>query len=284
MKSAFLKDEALLAEIADARSQGRRCLWWLGQSGFLVLQKGRALLLDPYLSDSLTLKYANTDKPHVRVTERVVSPEALGTLGCIDIITSSHNHTDHLDAETLLPILNANPQSRLAISPANRDFVLERLGAKFAPRLLEVGCDASTRISDLEIRAVPSAHNSVDRDAVGNFRYVGYVIRWDGATFYHSGDTLWHEGIAPALKDFHIDVAMLPINGNCPERRVAGNLNGREASQLAKSINARWVIPCHYDLFEFNTAAPDDFVAECQKIGQQYRVLRNGEGVDFPIV
>ena len=32
----------------------------------------RHLLFDPYLSESLTKKYAQTDKPHVRMTRRAV--------------------------------------------------------------------------------------------------------------------------------------------------------------------------------------------------------------------
>ena len=48
------------------------------------------LLLDPYLSDSLTQKYTATDKPHVCMTARVVAPERLDF---IDLVTSSHNHT-----------------------------------------------------------------------------------------------------------------------------------------------------------------------------------------------
>ena len=39
----------------------------------------------------------------------------------------SHNHTDHLDAETLAPAAAANPQARLIIPRANRAFVAERL-------------------------------------------------------------------------------------------------------------------------------------------------------------
>ena len=57
---------------------------------------------------------------------------------------------------------------------------------------------------------------------------------------------------------------------------MAGNLWGREAAQLAKDIGARLVIPCHYELFEFNSATPDEFVAECQRLGQPHRVLRAG--------
>ena len=71
-------DEAFLADVARSRGEqsGFR-LWWLGQSGFLVQWNGRHLLLDPYLSESLTRKYAATDKPHVRMTRRVVAPERL---------------------------------------------------------------------------------------------------------------------------------------------------------------------------------------------------------------
>ena len=50
-------------------------------------------------------------------------------------------------------------------------------------------------------------------------------------------------------------VALLPINGSAPERRVAGNLNGVEAATLAHAIGARMVIPCHYEMFAFNTAS-----------------------------
>jgi L-ascorbate metabolism protein UlaG (beta-lactamase superfamily) len=80
------------------------------------------------------------------------------------------------------------------------------------------------------------------------------------------------------LRPYNIDVALLPINGRAPERRVAGNLSGAEAARLAKDVGAKVVIPCHYDMFEFNTADPnDEFIPECERIGQAYRVLRQGE-------
>ena len=79
------------------------------------------------------------------------------------------------------------------------------------------------------------------------------------------------------LRKWSVDVALLPINGHTPERRVAGNLDGREAATLAKEIGARLVIPCHYEMFEFNTAAPDQFVAECRRLEQPSKVLRSGE-------
>ena len=60
-------------------------------------------------------------------------------------------------------------------------------------------------------------------------------------------------------------------------RRVAGNLDGGQAAQLAYDIGARCVVPCHYELFEFNTASPAAFVTACARLGQRSTVLRSGE-------
>ena len=278
MIAAFQKDDALLADLARPDSPGELRVWWLGQSGFLVRCDGTTLLLDPYLSDSLTLKYAHTDKPHVRMTERVIAPEFLTG---IDVVTSSHNHTDHLDADTLKPLLRANPQMRIVIPEANRAFVANRLGISPSQ---PVGLDdgACVSVEGFEFHAIAAAHNAIDRDANGNCHCLGYIIRIGAWTIYHSGDTLLYPGLVEKLRAFPIDVAFLPINGNRPERRVAGNLDGREAAQLAHDIGARWVVPCHYEMFEFNTAPPDEFVAECERLGQPHRVLSAGEGWSVP--
>ena len=62
------QDQTLLDDIAARRDSEYLSIWWLGQSGFLVQWQGRHLLFDPYLSDSLSTKYAGSDKPHVRMT------------------------------------------------------------------------------------------------------------------------------------------------------------------------------------------------------------------------
>ena len=277
MNPAFQKDGELLSDINSCREAGRSRVWWLGQSGFLVVTPEATVLFDPYLSDSLTVKYAATDKPHTRVTERVTDP---GLLTGIDLITSSHNHTDHLDAETLLPLFEANPQAKLIIPGANRRFVLDRLGA-VEDRLVEIDAGESVTHGHVTIHGIPAAHNTVERDGEGRCRFLGYVAKVGGLVLYHSGDTLMHEGLVPALAPFAPDLAFVPINGNRPERRVAGNLDGREAAELAHAIGARLAIPHHFDMFEFNTATPGLFIDECRRLGQAWRVLRNGEGCDI---
>lgn len=274
MKCARQKDEVLLRDIALARTTGEPRVWWLGQSGFLVHANGKTVLFDPYLSDSLTRKYADTDKPHERMTECVVLPERLTG---IDVITSSHNHTDHLDAETLVPLLEANPLAVLVVPRANLKFVEDRLGG-FRDRLVAADAHATAQAAGLDFHAIPAAHNTVERDEGGHCRFLGYVVRVGSFTFYHSGDTLLHDGLVAALKPFKVDVAFVPINGNKPERRVAGNLNGVEAAGLSHSIGAKLAIPHHFDMFGFNTETPDEFVSECRRLGQPFRVLENGEG------
>lgn len=270
---AILKDQAFLEDVEKHHYDEKNFyLWWLGQSGYLLLWKGKKILIDPYLSDSLTKKYAATNKPHIRMSERVVDPNLLRD---ISIVTSSHNHTDHLDAETLIPIIKNNPGIKFIIPEANRQFVCERVQI---PNNLPIGLNdgKKNQIDEFTFHGIPAKHNEIERDENGNCKFMGYVIQFGNRSMYHSGDTLWYDELPQLLKPFNIDVALLPINGNDPSRGVAGNLNAKEAVQLAKEINAKVVIPCHYSMFTFNTADPQELAAEAEQIGQHYCILEIG--------
>ncbi len=231
------------------------------------------MLLDPYLSDSLTAKYAATDKPHVRMTERVIEPERLTF---IDAVASTHNHTDHFDPETLGPLLAVNPKLDVIVPEANRSIAAERL--KIAAATLR-GIDEGQTIetAGFTLTALPAAHETIEQDEHGHLRFLGYIVRCGPWTLYHAGDTVLYGSMVERLSHWRIDVALLPINGRDPARRVAGNLWGREAAWLARQIGVKLAIPCHYEMFEFNTATPDEFIAECEPLGQKCQVLRAGE-------
>lgn len=278
---ALKKNEALISEMDSLLGDAAHAyIWWLGQSGFLLQWNGKRVLIDPYLSDTLTQKYLNTDKPHTRMSERVVDPTQLKDLM---VVTSSHNHTDHLDAATLMPILQNNPGIQFIIPEANRAFVSERIQCD-ASFPIGLNDNRSVTIDAFTFHGIPAKHNEIDRDEQGNCRYMGYVITFGGHAIYHSGDTLWFDGMVDILKPYHISLALLPINGNKPERKVAGNLDSKEAAALGKAIGAAFVIPCHYDMFTFNTADVQEFVQEAEKIQQPYKVLRGGEYYLLPTV
>lgn len=273
---AFRKDDALKKDILSAREHGTTQsfdVWWLGQSGFLLQWRGKCVLFDPYLSDSLTEKYATTNRPHVRMSERVIAPDQLD---CIDIVTSSHNHTDHLDADTLIPLLAINPGIDFIIPEANRGFVCDRVKCAIDfPSGLNDG--ESITVNRITLHGVPAAHNDLERDEQGRCKFMGFVAEFGDFSVYHSGDTLWFEGLEDILRPFSVDVAFLPINGNDPSRGVAGNLNTTEAAELGKAIGARCVVPHHYDMFEFNTADPFEFATTANRIGQPFRILSPGQ-------
>ena len=275
MKPAFLKGEELLVDIESARSDKSNTLhtWWLGQSGFLVMSAGKTVLFDPYLSDSLTRKYAPTDKPHTRITELVLDP---GTLEGIDIVTSSHNHTDHLDKETLIALVQANPELDFVIPEANRAFIADRIERDPS---LPIGLNdgLSTTVKGVTFHGIASAHDELKTNEKGEHHFMGFVIELGPWKIYHSGDTRLYDGLVSRLKPFNLDLAFLPINGYKPERRVAGNLNSEEAAQLADECSIKTVVPHHYDLFEFNTVDPVDFEKACQFRNVNHHVLQNGQ-------
>lgn len=277
---AFQKNEELLNDIAAyAGDKTQVNIWWLGQSGFLVAHNGFQLLIDPYLSDSLTAKYAQTEKPHVRMSERVIDPSHFRN---INLVTSSHNHTDHLDAETLIPLIHNNPGIKMLIPEANRAFVTERIRQPFA---FPIGINdgEEVNIDGMQIYGIPAAHNTLDRNADGKCLYMGFVFRIGGKHIYHSGDTLWFDGMEQLLRPFNIDLALLPINGNDPVRKVSGNLNAREAAQLAKAIGAKRTVPCHYDMFTFNTEDPNVFAKEAANAGIRYKIMQHGEKISISL-
>jgi L-ascorbate metabolism protein UlaG (beta-lactamase superfamily) len=284
MIKPFLQDDAFLADVEAHREEtGTVRVWWLGQSGFLVQTHAGHLLFDPYLSDSLTKKYANTEKPHVRMTERVVAPERLD-FG-INVITSTHGHTDHLDPETLKPIAQAtvarflpslgpwcadDMTPCLVLPAATVEMARERLGDWWPIAPMRAW---EHKNWGFDITAVPAAHPDLATNERGEHRYLGFVVQHRQFGIYHSGDSVLYNGMADGIRALgHIDLALLPINGK------VGNMNGTDAARLAHEIGAKLVVPCHYEMFEFNTASPYElFVPECERLGQPYKVLRAGE-------
>ncbi len=279
MLKPLLQDDAFLADVHTA-DPGKLHIWWLGQSGFLVKWADSHLLIDPYLSDSLTHKYARTDKPHVRMTERVIAPERLDF---IDVVTSSHNHSDHLDGETLIPLLAANPALTVIVPRANLAFAAERLKTTtqhLTP--IRAGGDP-IMMGPFTFQAIPSAHETLETDENGDHKYLGYLITVAGRTIYHSGDACPYPGLVESLKNWTIDLALLPINGRDPKRGVAGNFSAAEAVELGHAIHAGLVIPCHYAMFEFNSVSPDEFIHLAEARQVPYQILACGERISLPV-
>ena len=152
----------------------------------------------------------------------------------------------------------------------------EEAAERLAGRVRSIAPGQVIELGRIDVRAI-AAYNTSKRDPAGapfhprDAGWVGYELRIGGERLYHSGDTVVYEGMVERLRPFNVDLAILPINGK------VGNMGGRDAARLAHDIGAKLVIPCHYEMFEFNTASPDEFARECERLGQPCRVLRAGE-------
>ena len=256
----ILSGEDLIADVRASEQETGMHIWWLGQSGFLVQVAGEHILLDPYLSDSMTAKYADSDTPYERITGLVVEPSLLNF---VDVVTSSHAHMDHLDPETLPFVLSGDAAFVCAAGSEKR--AAERAGRQ--PDAV-LGIDDDATFGAFSIRAVPAYHE-------GAPEAVGYVARNGAYVLYHAGDTRRVEGVAEAVQPHGADVAFVPISGK------KGNMNGTDAARLAYESGAIIAIPCHYEMFRCDTDNTRRFVAECSRLGQEYRLPRAGERISI---
>ena len=106
--------------------------------------------------------------------------------------------------------------------------------------------------------------------------HVGFIVKSDGGpTIYFTGDTSYQEILAIQAKPSHPDVLVTVINGTF---RI---LSSGEAARLARELDVRTVIPCHYGMFADNTLPPKSLRTNLLMFGMsdRCRELQCGEGV-----
>lgn len=257
--------EALLAEAAFAGPLARRLamprsaqvtLHWLGQAGFIVTTPRYRLIIDAYLSNSLARKYKDSATPHERM---MPTPVSLHDLGPLDLVLCTHQHTDHMDAETLKPLALTDPKLRFVVPRAAVALACERIGIG-EERLIPL--DAGDRVEPfpgLVIRALRAAHETLEKDPQGHHRSLGYAIETEDLRIFHSGDTIPFPGQVDEISAIAPHLALLPVNGRSDRLRTAGisgNLTIEEAVELCAACRIPALIAHHYGMFAFNTADP----------------------------
>ncbi|MFI0770409.1 MBL fold metallo-hydrolase [Streptomyces sp. NPDC021218] len=231
-------------------------LWWLGQAGFALRHRGRLILIDPYLSDTLAEKYRGTLFPHRRMHPAPVAPEAVRG---VDAVLCTHGHTDHMDPGTIRALFPHN-DPRFVVPRAERERALER-GVP-ASRLTGTTAGERVELADgITVEPVPAAHERLEQDENGDHRFLGYVLTVGGVRVYHSGDCVPYDGQPELLRTLRVDVALLPVNGrdrHRTENGVPGNFTVREAAELCEAAGIPQLLCHHFGLFDFNTVDPED--------------------------
>lgn len=253
MKSAK-KGAALIQEVRQTEAPyGTLAIWFLGQESVIIKGDGVTVYIDPYVSDFL-----DRNGP-VRSYPAPITPEDITGA---DLCLITHEHDDHMDEGTLT-VFHAQNGHAPVLSPACCRQELLRMGIAESTLLTADTSEAIELFSKLRITVIPAAHEELEQDDRGHYRSVGYVLELNGVTLYHAGDTVIYPGLVERLAEISPDVAMLPINGGDYFRRekgIVGNMNYREAAELAVRIGAETVIPLHYDVFAGNSEKPGNFL------------------------
>jgi L-ascorbate metabolism protein UlaG (beta-lactamase superfamily) len=251
---------------------------WLGQAGFVLSGGGLRVLVDPWFSEHPL---------------RVRSAPSIANLpGDVSWLLASHEHADHLDLPALPSLLDRFPDLGVVVPEP-----LRALASAADSRARVRGVQPGDRV-DLggAVLHVVHAWHGVDVGdaysqghalrADGKTPFVGYVVAFPGVTVYHSGDTIAGPGLVEELLRFRVDVALLPANGRDGRREragIVGNLDGREAAELAAAIGARILIPMHYDMVHGNRARIGAVVDAARKTHPSISVLIPAVSSDLTI-
>ncbi|MCL2411324.1 MAG: MBL fold metallo-hydrolase [Treponema sp.] len=259
MNRWYKHGKMLLDEIAHSRPQPSEAyVWFAGQHGFIIKLNEKIFYIDVILND-----LTDNDGKSIRVYP---PPFEANAVQHIDYVLCTHNHIDHLNLDTLLPLASANPQARFVV-PAPCKHLLAEAGIS-KERILSARAGCSLVEGDVTIIPVPAVHTPLmqeegEKDKNNDYTALGYVIKSDKISIYHSGDTWVTQSLILALKDLGpIDIAMLPINGTDWKRTAEGcigNMNPLDAVKLTQSLPVNMTIPAHYDLIAHNSENPARF-------------------------
>jgi len=235
-------------------------LTFLGQAGFLLEAPGARILIDPFLAEH---------------EARRVPPPPLDVYAVgIDRVLVTHEHLDHLDPYSLREIAARSPEVAVVAPEPLRDQVG---GLPFEG--VQPG-DALELPGGVRLRVVPAIHALHPDDGYSPGgdppRFVGYVAEADGVAIYHAGDTIADERLLAALEGVRVDVALLPVNGRTffrETRDLVGNLDARDAVELAVRCGAAILVPIHWDLFEGNTERAGAAADAADEIGAPLHVM-----------
>ncbi|MFF2450498.1 metal-dependent hydrolase [Neobacillus sp. NPDC058068] len=220
-----------------------------GHSVVQINTNGKTILIDPFITGNQL-----TD-----LTLEEVKP---------DVIILSHGHDDHVGDTVEL----AKRHNGLVIANYELATYLSWQGVK--THGMHIG--GAYQFDFGKVKLTQAFHGSGYETENNELIYcgmpAGILVMSEGKTIYHAGDT----GLFSDMKligDRHpIDLAFLPIGDNF-------TMGPEDAAYAAKLLNAKTVVPMHYNTFPPIKQDPYQFIELLEN--QNGKVLVPGEAIDF---
>ncbi len=237
---------------------------WIGHSGFYVEMGDRSVVIDPNWAKWLGF------------LKRIREPGLhLHELPEVDLVLVSHAHHDHMHKKSLKILQSSSG----VIVPNGSATLVSGLGF---PAVHEMQVWDMLDFDGLEVIHTPAMHwgarfiHDTHRD------YGGYIVRNQGRSVYHCGDSAYFPGFAEIGKRHDIDVALMPIGAyDAPSGRDV-HMNPEEAVQAFMELGAKVLIPMHYGTFPLGNEPTHEpverLLAEADRLGVAHCVMVPTEG------
>ncbi len=261
------------------RNRSEFAVTWIGHATALVQIGGLNVLTDPIFSERASpvqwMGPKRWQPPGVLLRE----------LPHIDIVVISHNHYDHLDADSVKALNAQAGGPPLFVVPLGVERWLASEGISNAKAL---DWWDTIELRGAQVHLVPVQHWSArgfgDRMQT---LWGGYVIDAGGRRAFFAGDT----GYSPVIfKEIGerlgpIDLALIPIGGYEPRWFMSKmHVNPEEAVQIALDLKARRSLGIHWGTFQLTDEPLDQAVTDLDAAlrthgltERQFFVLRHGE-------
>ena len=225
---------------------------WIGHSSFLVQLAGANVLIDPQFSERASpVSFAGP--------RRIVPlPLDIPELPRIDVVLISHNHYDHLDADSVKRLAAAAGGSPLFLVPLGLRAWFEEKGIT---KVEEYDWWQTREAGALRFTLVPVQHWSKRTLTDANRSlWGGWVIEGGGLKIVHTGDLGYSRDvvdIGERLGPF--DLALIPIGAYAPRWFMKiHHVDVPEAIQVRQDLRAERAIGMHWGTFEHLTDEPLD--------------------------
>ncbi len=241
-------DLAWIHANARAGAAMQPAITWIGHASMLVQANGLNVLTDPVFSERASpVQFAGP--------QRAQPPGlALADLPAIDAVVLSHNHYDHLDANTVVALNERAQGATLFIVPLGLKAWFARRGIS---HVVELDWWQQHVLRGVEFHLTPVQHWSSRRPG-DRFRTLwgGWAVFGPDFHWYFSGDTGYSQDFNDTRAHFKerspegFDLALIAVGAYEPRWFMQNqHINPAEAVQIHRDLHAQRSVGVHWGTF-----------------------------------